>query len=118
MDNEKLEKFGELFVKEVRDNTIEMFQKMVNGNLKGLTAQTVQNKLVIFDEQQKDIILWLISKVIDQSMYNMMFLVEEYEEIDITYEGENINEMSDGLSGELYTEDGWIQKFSSKEYDE
>ena len=30
--------------------------------------------------------------------------------------GVDLKEVSDGLSGELYTEDGWIQKFS--EYDE
>jgi hypothetical protein len=26
---------------------------------------------------------------------------------------ENIRELSDGLSGEIYTEDGWIAKYSN-----
>lgn len=29
-------------------------------------------------------------------------------------QGINLNEESDGLSGELYTEDGWIQKYTSQ----
>lgn len=50
-------------------------------------------------------------------MHNMLFMLEEHEEIEMLYAGENIVEESDGLSGELYTEDGWIEKYSKKMYE-
>lgn len=31
---------------------------------------------------------------------------------------DRVREESDGLSGDLYTEDGWIQKYSSQRYEE
>ena len=43
---------------------------------------------------------------------------EEHEEIELTVKGRNLNEISDGLAGELYTEDGWIQKYTKQRYEE
>lgn len=51
-------------------------------------------------------------------MHNMLFMIEEHEEIELLYKEENIAEKSDGLSGELYTEDGWIEKYSKKLYED
>ncbi|MBD5515007.1 MAG: hypothetical protein HDR06_10245 [Lachnospiraceae bacterium] len=112
-----LESFGEVFISEVRDNTLEAFEKMFNGSMKGLTAQNVRDKIAIFDEQEKSVLLWLLSKTVDQCMYNMLFMLEAHEEIEMLYAGEDIVEESDGLSGELYTEDGWIEKYSKKVYE-
>ena len=113
----KLDNFGKIFISEVRDNTLEAFEKMFNGSMKGLTAQNVRDKIAIFDEQEKSVLLWLLSKTVDQCMYNMLFMLEEHEEIEMLYAGEDIVEESDGLSGELYTEDGWIEKYSKKVYE-
>lgn len=112
----KLESFGEVFISEVRDNTLEMFEKILDGRMKGVTAQNVRDKISVFDEQDKSILLWLLSKTVDRCMHNMLFMLEEYKEIEMLYAGENIVAESDGLSGELYTEDGWIEKYSKKLY--
>ena len=114
----KLEIFGEIFIDEVRDNTIEIFEKIFSGEMKGLTAKCIQDKIKIFNEEQKDTMLCIISKAIDQCMHNILFMLEEHQELKILYDTENIVEESDGLSGELYTEDGWIKKYSKKLYKE
>lgn len=113
-----LERFGEVFINEIRDNTIETYEKIFDGSMKGVTAQNVRDKISVFDEQQKNIALWLLSKVVDQCIHNMLFMLEEYKEIEVLYDAENIVEISDGLSGELYTEDGWIKKYSKKNFEE
>ena len=41
-------------------------------------------------------------------------MLEQHEEISLLYDDVNLNEESDGLSGELYTEDGWIEKYSAQ----
>lgn len=113
-----LENFGEKFISMVRDNTIETFEKMFDGRMKGMTAQEVRDKISVFDAQEKDILLWLLSQTVDYCMHNMLFMLEETPEMEVFYDGENIVEESDGLAGELYTEDGWIAKYSKKSYEE
>ena len=112
-----LENCGEIFISEVRDNTLETFEKMFDGSMRGVTAEKVRDKISIFDEQEKSILLWLLSKAVDQCMYNMLFMLEEHQEVEMLYAGENIVEESDGLTGELYTEDGWIEKYSKRVYE-
>ena len=115
--SKSLDKFGEVFIGEVRDNTIETFEKIFDGRMRGLTAENVRERIANYDEQQKEDILWIVSKTVDQCLYNMLFLVEEHKEIELLYDTENIVEESDGLSGELFTEDGWIEKYSQKLYE-
>lgn len=45
---------------------------------------------------------------------NMLCMLEDNEDFALIKDGENIAELSDGLSGELYTEDGWISKYSEQ----
>lgn len=96
----KLEDFGEVFISEVRDKTLETFEKMFDGSMRGMTAEKVRDKISIFNEQQKSVLLWLLSKTVDHCMHNMLLMLEEYEDIEMLYAGENIVEESDGLSGE------------------
>lgn len=59
-----------------------------------------------------EIVRWLIPEIVDVSLHNMLFMIEENDDIELLFENENLKEISDGLAGELYTEDGWIDKFS------
>lgn len=113
-----LDNFGEVFISEVRDNTLETFERIFDGSMRGMTAEKMRDKISIFNEQEKNVLLWLLSKTADYCMHNMLFMLEEHEELELLYAGENIVEESDGLAGELYTEDGWIEKYSKKMYEE
>lgn len=101
-----LDNFGEIFINEVRDNTIEIFEKIFDGSMKGVTAENIRNRMGIVDEEKRQFLVWLAAQIVDQCMDNMLFMLEEHEELKILYEDVNIAELSDGLSGELYTEDG------------
>ena len=46
------------------------------------------------------------AKIVELSMHNMLDLFEEHDEFQVIVGGENIVDVSDGLSGELYTSDG------------
>ncbi len=112
-------KFGELYIQEVRDRSIDHFERMVDGRMKGLTAQEIREKISSFSESERDVLLWLIPKVVDECMFNMLEMFEENEEdVFLLYEGENMVENSDGLSGELFGADGWIAKYSKKPFEE
>ena len=115
MDN-CLNEFGEVLIKEVRDRTIRLFDKKVQGMMRDRDSQLLFEKISKLSEEQKLLISEIIPQVVDLSLYNILCMFEEHDEFQIVRDGENIADISDGLSGELYTSDGWIEKFSEQRY--
>ncbi|MEW8078334.1 MAG: hypothetical protein AB2748_19045 [Candidatus Thiodiazotropha endolucinida] len=79
----------------------------------------MSKQLSAFSEDEKDVIRNVVVSSIDDVIHNFLWMLEQHEEdinlycsADEESGSENVNELSDGLSGELYTEDGWIAKFS------
>jgi len=116
--SDRLDDFGKMLMDRVRDDTISSVDQMLDGTMKGITAQNIQEKIKAFDKEQMETVEWLIPQVVDLCLHNMLWMVEQEEEITLLYQGAELREESDGLSGELYTEDGWIQKYSSQRYEE
>ena len=111
-----LNEFGKILITEVRDGTIDSMNKMIDGTMKGTTAKLIRKKIAILNNEQIEILKWLIPEIVDFSLDSMLFMFEGHPDLQLVFQGVDLKEVSDGLSGELYTEDGWIQKFS--EYDE
>ncbi|CVI70143.1 hypothetical protein NDGK_01769 [Clostridiales bacterium CHKCI001] len=111
-----LNEFGKMLITEVRDWTIGSMNKMIDGTMKGTTAELIKKNISILDKEQIEVLKWLIPEIVDFSLDSMLFMFEGYPDLQLVFRGVDLKELSDGLSGELYTEDGWIQKFS--EYDE
>lgn len=109
-----LDKFGKVFIKEVRDRTIRLFNKKVQGVMKDKESQLLFEQVNKLSEEQQLLIDKIIPQIVDLSLHNMLCVFEEHDEFQIVIDGENIADRSDGLSGELYTSDGWIEKFSDQ----
>lgn len=107
-----LDLFGKHLIEETRDRTFNTIMKMFNGSMKGVTAQKINQLSSVFSHDQINAINSIILISIDYSLGNLLTMVEQNDEIVVLCDGENIKELSDGLSGELYTEDGWIERFS------
>lgn len=113
-----LSRFGEILIKEVRDRTIHGFDMIVTGKMKDDSSQKLFHEIKQMDDKQNQIIEKIIPKIVDLSIHNMLCMFEEHADIEVNMNNECITEISDGLAGELYTEDGWIQKFSKERYEE
>lgn len=117
-----LDYFGKMLMLDVRDRTIRNWDMILDGKMKGSAAQQVRDKLLNFNREQIEVLKWLIPQIVDLNLHNFLAMVEEHNEIKVEIcdreTNNNINEISDGLAGELYTEDGWIKRFSQKRYDE
>lgn len=114
-----LEEFGQILVKHIRDATFEQFKEMCNGKLNSKSAQIIHKNFEKFTNEQKEIIQSLVLDSIDNTLHHFLWMIEQYEEFDlIKYQDEkkssyiSLRDISDGLCGELYTEDGWIEKYS------
>jgi hypothetical protein len=122
MNENALDYFGRLLMSGVRDETITSWDMIINGKMKGITAQQVREKISGFSEEQIEALKWLIPRIADSCLYNLLTVIEQNDELKVTIsEGQtntDIKQISDCLGGELYTEDGWITRFSKERYDE
>lgn len=118
MTNDKLlEKFGQILMTEVRDEAIEKYEMIVSGRMKSTPAIEFNKKLSALSDDQLSLIREVVVNSIDDVIHNFLWMVEQHEDdVElICSEGAskaNMNEVSDGLSGEIYTDDGWIALFS------
>lgn len=65
------------------------------------------------NEEDKEFINHLGVMIVDNTLFNILTMFEQSEDkLTLLANHENIIEASDGLAGELFTEDGWISKFS------
>ncbi|AIQ54615.1 hypothetical protein [Paenibacillus sp. FSL R7-0331] len=125
---EKLDMFGELVINQVRDSTIEQWEKMLTGQLKSKRAVNVYEEAKSkLDGPALEMVMGLVNQIVDSTLHNFLELFEQEEKIKLLFMGSGskedtgeveIKEISDGLAGELYTEDGWILKYSQKPYRE
>ena len=109
-----LDEFGEIFMEETRDVSIRIMDKKIDGTMKSESAKEFSEKISGFTDEQKEILKSVVSETVDQVLHYFLFMIEEHEEIGLLYDDVNLNEESDGLAGELYTEDGWIEMYSSQ----
>lgn len=109
-----LNEFGKIFMEETRDVTINSMNKKIDGTMKSASAKEIQEKIIDFTDEQKEILEFIVTQTVDTTLDSFLFMLEQHEEISLLYDDVNLNEESDGLSGELYTEDGWIEKYSEQ----
>lgn len=125
-EREKLDTFGELLISQVRDRTIEQWEKILTGQLKSKRAVNLYKEAQLkLDNSAFEMVTNLVNQIVDSTLHNFLDLCEQEDKINIlfkTSDGEEdtqeieIKDISDGLAGELYTEDGWILRYSKKPY--
>ncbi len=119
MSKQSLDIFGEFLVKNLRDNGIENAETLLNNKSKAPSNLKIQTEISKFNESQKELIKEIVIKSIDTAIHNFLFSLQELADfennIQISVNGENIVELSDGIHGESYSEDGWNAKFSKYE---
>ncbi len=119
MNQNMLDAFGKLLMEEVRDYSLERAKNIINGEVKAPELIQLSNKITNMNEHELSIIKELINENTNNVIFNFLNLLEQNEDIlKLIYineknEEHNIVDLSDGLAGELFTEDGWIEKFSN-----
>lgn len=114
--SKELDIFGQFIMKNLRDNAIDQFDGLARGHWKAPGLAKLQKDLTTFTPEQLAIIRRTVVESIDTGVHDFLFSLQENLDFDnniqIHVEGKNIAELSDGLHGELFTEDGWKAKYS------
>lgn len=116
MNNKLLDLFGEKLIQSVRDEAIEQWEMTIEGKMRSEDSQILFK--LIANSGQSDLINELIPQIVDTTLHHLLWTLEQDDLIDISVSEDDkkvsLKELSDGLAGELYTEDGWISRFSKK----
>lgn len=112
-----LRQFGRVLINDVRDRSIDMNQKLISGELKGVRAAQIAEKLGDLSSEQIRQFCEIMPFLVDTTLHNLLEAIEEQGSFEVKAdfgaEGEvNLSNESDGLSGELYGRRGWISLFS------
>ena len=119
MNQTALDLFGRLLITKVRDEAISDWRMIIGGSMKGETSVKVREMLAPFSEQQRNVVISLVPKVVDTVLHHLLWTLEQTNEVKIgvlahNQEVASLKEVSDGLAGELYSDDGWIARFSKE----
>jgi len=111
-----LNNFGQCLMTSVRTPAIHEMHKMIRGEMKGQTGRLFSELFKDFDQDKLSIIDQATELAIDTVLHKLLFTADTdrfrimFRSTGVEYI--NIADASDGLAGELYTEDGWIERFS------
>lgn len=120
MSEKHLDTFGEILIKKVRDVAIHNWDSIIDGKMKGQRSKEIREMFSIFNDEQIEVLKDLFPMVVDSTLHHLLWTLEQEDAIELSVEvdqkAKRIRDISDGLAGELYTEDGWIMRFSEKRY--
>lgn len=112
----ELDKFGQFIMENFRDCAIDYYEVLAKGGWKAPSLKPLQTDLSQFTEEQLLVIRRCMISTIDTALHDFLSAVQEASDLDkgikIMVDETNIAEVSDGLPGELFSEDGWFAKFS------
>ena len=119
MNKCELDTFGQLLMSEVRDESIIRYQNILNGTLKPQYAQRLHKEIIESCDGNLDAVEKLARSVVDNVIFNFLSMLEEHSGnlklVHVTgLKRTNLNSISDGLAGELFSDDGWITKYSKE----
>ncbi|XZE21316.1 hypothetical protein SH449x_001216 [Pirellulaceae bacterium SH449] len=113
-----LDKFGESLVHEVRDISVAVALKSLRGQMKSDESKELHRELSLIPENTRLLIEKYATEMIDSTIHNFLAFFEGSQDFLLTSKEDgdeliDLNEISDGLAGELFTEEGWIARFSA-----
>jgi hypothetical protein len=115
--NSELEIFGKLIVESLRDRAIRDCDLLLSGRYKAPALQSIQKQLEVLNSDEIKLLKSVVQHCIDSSIHDFLFKLQEENDlggdIEVLINGNNVAELSDGLQGELFTEDGWFAKYSA-----
>ncbi len=113
---EVLNEFGKILIHEVRDTVYRHFLKVIEGEMKSPSSIKIQKNLSDISPEQLELVKDTIRSTLDSSLHYFLWMIEQEDNFDLVAIKDNnsvsLREISDGLSGELHGENGWVAKYS------
>ncbi|MFO1485097.1 MAG: hypothetical protein U1F71_17185 [Verrucomicrobiaceae bacterium] len=114
--SDPLSKFGSFIVKNLRDQALDDLEMLLRGAWKSPATQDMQRRLGSLTDEQRQLFREVADRIITTGMHDFLFALQEASDanqgFEVQVDGSNIASLSDGLHGEIFSEEGWIAKHS------
>jgi hypothetical protein len=112
--NEQLDKLGILVIRHLHDKILREADTLLSGASKAPAAQSIQSSVCTLSEAHKEAIRQLVLRATITGIHDYLFAVQSSleSEVKFTANGVDLSDLSDGLHGELFGQNGWIGRFS------
>ena len=107
-----VDKFGKFIVENLRDKGIDFAEGLLSKHWKAPSLLDMQNEIANLNDIQKSAFIKAVTETLDGAMHDFLFALQEINDIQILVDGQNIVELSDGIHGEAYSNEGWFSKYS------
>jgi len=114
MDDSPLEEFGSQFVVEVRNATLGFFDQLLDGSMRAPVHLLLIAEIAATSPETRSLLQRLAVTLVDHQLHDTLRFFEESDGWAIAGRNNGVTDLadeSDGLSGELYSEDGWINLY-------
>ena len=116
-DAESLNYLGKFLMKNLRDSALEHFEGIAKGHWKVPGLKRLQRDIAQLSEDQQEIVRQCVKDAVDNGIHDFLFSLHEETEsegrIQLSVDDKAATDLSDGLHGEIFTEDGWGARFSN-----
>lgn len=115
MEASELDDFGRTLIQALRNEGLDEWSRIVDGRLKGERAKEI--RALIAGPSEAALVLQIVPCVIDSVLHNLLNLIDTDPRLTVGFQTgseliPDIREVSDGLAGELYGDEGWIARFA------
>jgi hypothetical protein len=113
-----LDGFGEIFMKKVRDASIELVELIMIGQMGSKENKELYRQFQSLSPKAQEVIKNFVIPTVDKTIHYFLWMIEQHEEFDLVYRGENketlvsLRDISEMLCAESTGEGGWIERFS------
>lgn len=100
----------------LRDEALDAAETLLSGTSKAPAHAALQAGLAQLSAEARGLVQRVVLEAVDAGVHGLLFALQESSDdegpVRLTVEGTDVATLSDGLHGELFTEDGWQAKFS------
>ena len=119
MDRSKqpiLDEFGKLLMAQVRDQTLAYLQRVLSGQTANPLSKDLSLKFKKLKPDDAEFVRHLLLDAVDGAISRFLYFLDDFQ-IEVRFRTSNgeqhdVRAISDGLHGEIWTEDGWIERYS------
>lgn len=121
VDQRALDYFGKVLMERVRDHAIFEMDGALSGHMVDESSKEIRTALRGYSQEDIEVLKWLIPQIVDKTIHYLLWTLDTDEAINVTVEtgsetSHSLREISDGLCGETYGEDGWIALYSKERH--
>ena len=114
--NQSLDKFGEFYVRNLRDKMLQDLDMLLSSSWKSPSILNLQNRISELPEHSRDLIREVVEHIVMTGMHDLLFALQAESDNDgairLTVDGVEVAKESDGMHGEIFSDEGWIARFS------